>query len=200
MGTTAMTRRTLFFWLPLPWPGWRCRHVRTRGRWLADSGSQTDGLLQIMKAGPATPFQDRFDMLAPVIDHVFDLDAILRQSIGPTWDSLPPSQHDTLRPAFRRYTVASYVNNFDHFNGQRFTVEPQTRPVGNGEQVVRSLNHASLGQQPRARLRSAEHRQRLARHGRAGGWVDQPGGSPAIGFPSAAVPRRRSGAGGEPGH
>jgi phospholipid transport system substrate-binding protein len=60
----------------------------------------TDGLLQIMKAGPATPFQQRFEMLAPVIDRVFDL-----------------------RPAFRRYTIASYVNSFDHFIGQRFTVE-----------------------------------------------------------------------------
>ena len=97
-----------------------------------------DELLRVMKAGPATPFQQRFGMLAPVIDRVFDLDAILRQSIGPAWTTLPPSQQDTLRPAFRRYTVASYVNSFDRFNGQRFAVEPQTRPVDNGEQVVRS--------------------------------------------------------------
>ena len=36
-----------------------------------------DGLLQVMKTGPATPFQQRFDMLAPVLDRTFDLDAIL---------------------------------------------------------------------------------------------------------------------------
>ncbi len=39
---------------------------------------------------------------------------------------------------FRRYTIASYVNSFDRFNGQQFTVEPQTRPVGDNEQVVRT--------------------------------------------------------------
>ena len=98
----------------------------------------TDGLLRVMKTGPGTAFKQRFDMLAPVIDQVFDLDAVLRTSVGSAWTSLPPDQQDMLRPAFRRYTVASYVNNFNSFNGQQFTVEPQTRPVGNGEQVVRT--------------------------------------------------------------
>jgi phospholipid transport system substrate-binding protein len=66
-------------------------------------------------------------MLASVIDRIFDLDAILRQSVGSSWASLSPSQQNMLRQAFCRYTVASYVNSFDRFNGQRFTVEPQTR-------------------------------------------------------------------------
>jgi phospholipid transport system substrate-binding protein len=95
-----------------------------------------DGLLQIMKARPGTPFPQRYDMLAPVVDGVFDLDAILRASVGLSWSSLPPDQQDQLRLAFRRYTTASYVNSFDHFDGQRFTVEPQPRPAGNGEQIV----------------------------------------------------------------
>jgi phospholipid transport system substrate-binding protein len=98
----------------------------------------TDALLRIMKAGPGTPFAQRFDMLAPVVDRVFDLDAVLRTSVGSVWVSLPPNQQDMLRPVFRRYTVASYVNSFNSFNGQQFTVAPQTRPVGNGELVVRS--------------------------------------------------------------
>ena len=41
------------------------------------------------------------------------------------------------RQAFRRYTVASYVNSFDEFNGQRFEIIPETRSVGN-EQVVQT--------------------------------------------------------------
>ncbi len=43
-----------------------------------------------------------------------------------------------LLQAFRRYTVASYVNSFDDFNGQRFEVKPDTRAVGSGEQVVQT--------------------------------------------------------------
>jgi len=105
----------------------------------------TDGLLQIMKAGPATPFSTRFDMLAPLIDRIFDLDVVLRTSVGSAWASLPPSQRDLLRPVFRHYTIASYVNSFDHFNGQRFNVEPQTRPLGNDEQIVRTHIISSSG-------------------------------------------------------
>ncbi len=89
-----------------------------------------------MQAGPGTPFEQRFDMLAPVIDSVFDLDAVLRTAVGSAWTSLPPDQRNMLRPAFRRYTVVSYLNNFSSFKGQRFIVQPQPRPVGSGEQIV----------------------------------------------------------------
>ena len=158
----------------------------------------TDGLLRVMKTGPGTPFKQRFDMLAPVIDQVFDLDAVLRTSVGPEWASLPPDQQDMLRPAFRRYTVASYVNNFNSFNGQQFTVEPQTRPVGNGEQVVLTRITSPSGDSHELDYVMRNTGSGLARGGRSGGWLDQPGRGPAIGFPSAALPRRGAGAGGEP--
>jgi len=95
-----------------------------------------DGLLRIMKAGTGTPFPQRFEMLAPVIDRSFDIGTILGESIGPTWSSLSPDQQAMLLQAFRRYTVASYVNSFDRYEGQRFEVQPETRPVANGRQVV----------------------------------------------------------------
>jgi phospholipid transport system substrate-binding protein len=97
-----------------------------------------DGLLQIMKAGSTTPFSKRFDMLAPVIDQTFDLTAILQNSVGTsTWQSLSADQRAMLLKEFRRYTIASYVNSFNGYNGQRFTVNPETRIVGD-EQVVRT--------------------------------------------------------------
>jgi phospholipid transport system substrate-binding protein len=96
-----------------------------------------DGLLQVMKAGTGTPFSKRFDMLAPVVDQTFDLNAILQESVGAPWATLPPDQQTMLAQAFRRYTVASYVNNFDQSGGVRFEVEPTTRSVGN-EQVVQT--------------------------------------------------------------
>jgi phospholipid transport system substrate-binding protein len=94
-----------------------------------------DGLLQIMKAGPATPFQQRFAVLGPVIDKTFDLPAILQESVGSSWVTLSADQQAMLTAAFRRYTVASYVNSFDDYNGQRFTISPETRVVGN-QQIV----------------------------------------------------------------
>jgi phospholipid transport system substrate-binding protein len=94
------------------------------------------GLLQVMKAGSSTPFAKRFDMLAPVIDQTFDLTSILSASVGPlTWQTMPPDQQQALMAAFRRYTVSSYVNSFNDFNGQRFLINPETRSVGDEEVV-----------------------------------------------------------------
>jgi phospholipid transport system substrate-binding protein len=97
-----------------------------------------DALLVAMKAGSAESFSQRSDKLAPTIDAVFDLPGILQASVGPSWDSMPGDQRNAVLSAFRRYTVATYVSNFDGFNGQRFEVSPDTRALPNNEQVVSS--------------------------------------------------------------
>jgi len=94
-------------------------------------------LLQIMKAGQLTPFQQRYDTLAPVIDRTFDLDGILRISVGPRWATLPPEQQAALEEAFRRYTIATYVSNFDNFTGQRFEIDPGPIAAGD-DQIVQT--------------------------------------------------------------
>ena len=96
-----------------------------------------DGLLRVMKQGLGTPFLQRFEILAPVIERTFDLAAVLKESVGAPWATLAPDQQQMLSQAFRRYTVATYVNSFNTFNGQRFEVMPDTRPVGT-EQVVQT--------------------------------------------------------------
>ncbi len=87
-------------------------------------------LPQIMQAGRATPFRRRYEMLAPVIDQVFDLETILRVAVGSQWADIPADQQTALKEAFRRYTVATWVSNFDSFSGQRFEVQPNSTPVG----------------------------------------------------------------------
>jgi len=98
----------------------------------------SDGLLRIMRAGSGTPFPQRFQMLTPEVDRAFDLSAVLQLSVGPTWSTLPPDQQTSLLAAFRRYTVANYVNNFDNYNGQRFDIQPDTKSLPNGEQLVQT--------------------------------------------------------------
>jgi phospholipid transport system substrate-binding protein len=94
-------------------------------------------LLRIMRAGAATPFAARAAILAPVIGRSFDLPQILRTSVGPRFASLPPAQQAELLDVFTRYTVASYVANFDGYSGEQFDILPQTRAVG-AEQVVQT--------------------------------------------------------------
>src|SRR6185437_10835063 len=94
------------------------------------------GLLRIMKAGQSTPFDQRYATLAPIIDRAFDLGVVLQESVGLAWSNLSPDDQTMLRKDFRRYTIASYVNSFDNFTGQQFVVQPDTRAVANGQQVV----------------------------------------------------------------
>ena len=67
-----------------------------------------------MRAGRATPFAQRFDALAPVVDRVFDLETVLKVSVGLRWDSMdagvarapaegvPPLHHRDLCRQFRQ--------------------------------------------------------------------------------------------------
>jgi phospholipid transport system substrate-binding protein len=97
-----------------------------------------DSLLGIMKAGHATPFPTRYETLAPVLERTFDLPAILQLSVGPSWATLAPDQQTALLTAFRRYTIAKYVNSFDNYTGQRFDIQPDTKPLPNGEQLAQT--------------------------------------------------------------
>jgi phospholipid transport system substrate-binding protein len=97
-----------------------------------------EALLVAMKTGQQIDFGRRFQALAPAVDQVFDLRAVLAVSVGSGWASLSPDQQSRLLEAFRRYTVASYVANFDNYAGQNFTVSPDPRSLDAGRVVVQS--------------------------------------------------------------
>ena len=103
---------------------------------LAPVARLDDALLAAMKTGAASSFDQRYRMLAPVIDQVFDLNAVLAASVGLSWARLSVAQQAELAASFKRYTVASYVSNFDSYKGQSFEILPSARQVGNGEVVV----------------------------------------------------------------
>jgi phospholipid transport system substrate-binding protein len=95
-------------------------------------------LLAAMKAGGRTDFNHRFQALASAVDQAFDLPAVLSVSVGLGWASLSQDQQGRLRDAFRRYTVASYVANFDNYAGQIFAVSPETRGLDADRVAVKS--------------------------------------------------------------
>jgi phospholipid transport system substrate-binding protein len=100
---------------------------------------QLDGaMLAAMKAGGTMTFEERYRTLAPVVEQVFNLDAVLAASIGLSWATLPEADKTTLAAAFRRYTVSSYVTSFNSYNGQSFQVQPTVRTLPNGSVVVQS--------------------------------------------------------------
>lgn len=119
----------------VPWAP-RAQAADTRGA--AVPIAQLDSaLLAAMKAGSrGASISTRYAALQPVIEEVFDLESVLAASVGFSWPTLSSQQKAALMTAFRRYTVATYVANFDSYNGQSFEVVPSLREVGNGEIVV----------------------------------------------------------------
>jgi MlaC protein len=95
-------------------------------------------LLAATKSAEQSDFSHRFQALAPEVDQVFDLPAILVVSVGPNRASFSPDQQNRLLAAFRRYTVVSYLANFKSYAGQSFTVSPDTYSRGSGRVVVQS--------------------------------------------------------------
>lgn len=96
-------------------------------------------LLASMRQGPALGGEARFRKLAPVLDRAFNLPLMTQVAVGPRWSSLSAAQQTKLIEAFRRFTIASYVNHFDSYDGQRFEVEPAARPVAGGMMVLSRL-------------------------------------------------------------
>lgn len=99
----------------------------------------------LMRTGRATPFPERFRTLAPVIDRVYDLTTVLRVSVGLRWPSFDEPTRKALMDAFRAFTIASFVANFDKWEGETFEVLPETRMVG-ADQVVQTRIVAETGE------------------------------------------------------
>jgi phospholipid transport system substrate-binding protein len=104
-------------------------------------------LLAVMRAGDSTPFSQRVQMLAPAVDTALNLPAILKEAVGPDWSSMSAAQQAQLLNVFRQYTVATFVTNFDSYNGQTITISPTTRALSGGAQVVNTIIHSGNGKE-----------------------------------------------------
>jgi phospholipid transport system substrate-binding protein len=87
-------------------------------------------------------------LLAPVVDGVFDLNTVLKVSVGLRWDSMDPDVRTRLFKAFRRFTIATYVANFDRYDGQRFEILPGLRDSGS-DRIVNTEIITSGGRRQR---------------------------------------------------
>jgi phospholipid transport system substrate-binding protein len=87
-------------------------------------------LLRLMKIGHTRSFADRMALLRPAVEQAFNLPLILQNSIGVRYTSIPAAAQAELLEVFTQFTVASYVANFDSFDGERFELLPGLRHVG----------------------------------------------------------------------
>jgi phospholipid transport system substrate-binding protein len=95
------------------------------------------GLESVMRSGRSTPFPKRFSELAPAVERVFDLDMILKVSVGLRWGTMDGQAQARLLRAFRRFTIATYVASFDRYDGERFKILPGLHDLGR-DRIVRT--------------------------------------------------------------
>jgi phospholipid transport system substrate-binding protein len=101
-------------------------------------------LLAAMKAGTRTSVAQRFAIIAPAVDQAFDLQTVLRNSVGLRWAGLPEEEKTRLLATFRRYTIMNYVASFDSWSGQSFRIGAEPRVLSPTQIVVgNSLLRAS---------------------------------------------------------
>lgn len=110
----------------------------------------SQAMLTIMKQGKATPFAQRANELAPALDAALNIPQILRLSVGASWTGLSPAEQQRLLGVFRQYILATFVENFNSYDGQTVTVFPNPRPLADGAQVVRQEIIPRNGTNPHA--------------------------------------------------
>jgi phospholipid transport system substrate-binding protein len=93
-----------------------------------------DALLRTMKNGHALGQSGRYAALAPIVHVVFDVPLMTRLAVGPSWETLTPTQQRQLIDAFGRYVSATYAYRFDDYSGQQLEVTGD-QPFG-GEVIV----------------------------------------------------------------
>lgn len=97
-----------------------------------------DVLLQAMKGGAKLGFKGRYDLLAPAIEHSFDLPLMTRLTTGLEWQNLSADDQKKLIDAFSDFSIATYANQFDDYSGERFDVDPNPVKTDNSDVIVKT--------------------------------------------------------------
>jgi len=77
-------------------------------------------LLDVMKNADKQGFQDRYDILAPVISESFDTALIAKTVIGRHWKQLSKQQQSDFINQFNILSISTYASRFDGFSGETF--------------------------------------------------------------------------------
>src|ERR1700726_2861946 len=86
-------------------------------------------LLSNMREGRILGESGRLARLVPVVDRAFDIPAMTRLAVGPSWASLTPAQQQQLIAAFGHYVAATYADQFDMYSGEQLQITGE-RPLG----------------------------------------------------------------------
>ena len=82
-------------------------------------------LQHAMRDAKKLGYQGRYDLLAPAMQRAFDFPAMTRIATGSAWAKMTPEQQKALADAFARFSIATYANQFNDYDGEQFAVTEQ---------------------------------------------------------------------------
>lgn len=87
-------------------------------------------LLDIMKSGDSSSFEDRYALVEDVITKNFNTPLISKVILSRYWKSLDEKAQADFIDTFNRLTISTYVDRFDSFSGESFqhlSIEPMKK-------------------------------------------------------------------------
>ncbi len=96
----------------------------------AQVDSFDNALIGVMKQADQLGVKGRARKLTPELERAFNLTAMTRFAVGPSWTTMSDADHAALVAAFTRYSAASYAHNFDSYTGEKFVVDPGVETRG----------------------------------------------------------------------
>lgn len=96
-----------------------------------------DSLLGVMKSAKSLGYQGRAKALSAPVAISYDMAVMTTVILGPGGRSLPPEDQRRVTEAFTRFTIATYADQFDGYNGERFEVG-DAKPSQRGLVIVPS--------------------------------------------------------------
>jgi phospholipid transport system substrate-binding protein len=101
-------------------------------------------LLVVMKQGAQLGFQGRVDKLSNVIEISYDMPATTKATLGVAFSKLSTDEATQLTDTFARFSVYSYAEQFDGWDGEVFEVG-DPKPSTEGAVIVPSRIVAKNG-------------------------------------------------------
>lgn len=77
-------------------------------------------LIEVMKDAKRLGYAGRYEKLEPVVQEVFQFEAIAQIALGSHWNKLDPSQKQAFIAKLTELSIATYASQFDAYEGQMF--------------------------------------------------------------------------------
>lgn len=96
-----------------------------------------DGLLESMQRGPNSTFEERFELLEPVVRETQHGSALAQLVLKNHWGDLEKDQKKRFVELLTELSIATYADRFNNYGGESFNIE-STDEVRDGVMYVRS--------------------------------------------------------------